>query len=94
MLLATVVDMSDEEIPNRRQDRRRNVRIASIVVSVARAAIPCVILDISSSGARLHVHDPAEIPDVFRLIQTTTQEEHECSAVWRAGNEMGVKFTP
>ena len=86
--------MADQEKPDRRHDRRRSVRIASIVVGSASSAIPCVILDISGGGARLHVHDPSEVPDDFQLVQTATQEEHACSAVWRSGNEMGVRFKP
>ncbi len=84
--------MADENDVNRRQDRRRSVRIASIVLANATEPIPCVVLDISSSGARLHVHDPGEVPDQFRLIMENNNEEFACETVWRQGNEMGVRF--
>lgn len=84
--------MADDNEANRRQDRRRSVRIASIVLAGAAEPIPCVVLDISSSGARLHVHDPNEVPDTFRLIMASTNDEYACETVWRQGNEMGVRF--
>ncbi len=84
--------MTTDDDSNRRQDRRRKVRVASILVSDDREPIPCVILDISASGARLHIHDPVEIPKTFHLLQIANDERHECEAVWRNGNEMGVKF--
>ena len=84
--------MTDEDKRNRRQERRRKVRIASIIVSEAIPAIPCVILDISLSGARLHVHDHTEIPDHFTLVQSADKKLHVCTVVWRNDNEMGVRF--
>lgn len=84
--------MTDEDKRNRRQERRRKVRIASIIVSEVLPPIPCVILDISLSGARLHVHDHAEIPDRFTLVQSADKQLHSCTVVWRNENEMGVRF--
>lgn len=84
--------MSDDD-KNRRQERRRSVRIASILTSDGRSPISCVVLDLSASGARLHIHDQAEVPDEFRLLLVATGDEHPCTTVWRSGNEMGVRFT-
>lgn len=84
--------MSDD-VKNRRQDRRRNVRIASILTSDGRSPISCVVLDLSASGARLHIHNQDEVPDTFRLLLVATDEQHGCTVVWRAGEEMGVRFT-
>ena len=88
------VDMAADDKPNRRQDRRRHVRIASLMTGNDRTAIPCVILDLSNGGARLHVHAPGEVPDRFRLLQIASNEERDCEVVWRRDNEMGVKFLP
>ena len=85
--------MAADDETDRRQERRRNVRIASILIGDAKTPIPCVILDIASGGARLHVHEPSEVPDRFRLLQIASNEEHGCEVAWRRGNEMGVKFT-
>lgn len=84
--------MSDDA-KNRRQDRRRNVREASILTGDGRSPISCVVLDLSASGARLHVHDQTEVPAAFHLLLIATGEQHACDVVWRTGEEMGVKFT-
>ena len=84
--------MAEDDDQDRRQQRRRNVRIASILTGNGKAAIPCVILDLSDGGARLHVHQPDEVPDRFRLLQIASSDENDCTVVWRRGNEMGVKF--
>ncbi len=84
--------MTDEDQSNRRLDRRRKVRIASIIVDDRQPPIPCVILDISQGGARLHVHNHAEIPDRFTLVQSSDNQQFICAVVWRTDDEMGVKF--
>ena len=84
--------MAADDKPNRRQERRRHVRIASILTGDDPTVIPCVILDISNGGARLHVHAPDEVPDRFRLLQIASNEERDCEVVWRRDNEMGVRF--
>ncbi len=83
--------MRDDD-KNRRQERRRSVREASIITGDGRSPISCVALDLSLSGARLHIHDQSEVPDSFRLLLIGTGEEHSCAVVWRAGEEMGVRF--
>lgn len=85
--------MTDEDKRNRRQDRRRKVRVASIIVSEKQPPIPCVILDISHGGARLHVHNHSEIPELFTLVQNADERHYSCTVVWRTADEMGVKFT-
>ena len=85
--------MASNDESDRRQERRKQVRIASILVDATRSPIPCVILDISTSGARLHVHVPAEVPDRFRLIEIANNQERDCTVVWRKGNTIGVQFT-
>lgn len=79
---------------DKRRERRRAVRIASIIVSATTSPIPCVVLDLSSCGARLHVHDPAEVPDQFRLQLIATDQVFDCRAAWRRGDEIGVQFLP
>lgn len=85
--------MSADGHSNRRQERRRQVRIASILTSDGRSPISCVVLDLSRGGARIHVHDPSEVPDQFRLLLLANNEEHGSIAVWRTNDEIGVKFT-
>jgi len=76
----------------RRSDRQRSVRAASIILGDGTPDIPCVVLDRSAGGVRLHVHDPALVPDNFRLLILEDNSEHACAVIWRTGNEIGVQF--
>ena len=81
-------------VPNndeQRQSHRRTVRDAAIVVDPHKSPIPCVVLDRSPGGFRLHVHLPAEVPDRFKLRVATDIESHDCEVVWRRDNEIGAK---
>jgi hypothetical protein len=54
----------------------------------------CVMADLSATGARLLVKQPATLPDEFILLLSHTgQLRRKCSVTWRAETEVGVKFT-
>lgn len=85
------------EVEGRRADRRteprrRIARSATISDFVAPAPIPCVILDISSTGARLDVLNAATVPGMFKLIIDLEGSEHMCEVVWRKEHSVGVRF--
>lgn len=84
--------MVDHERHDRRDSRRRTVRHAAIVVHPPKPEIPCVILDRSDAGVRLHVHLASEVPDKFELDVPTDERRYACEVVWRQGNELGAKF--
>lgn len=53
----------------------------------------CVMADLSATGARLQVQQPAALPDEFILLLSHTgQLRRKCSVTWRAETEVGVKF--
>lgn len=83
--------MTDDE-HGRREPRQRTVRAAVIITGDGAKSLPCIVLDTSKSGARLHVHNPSETPDSFELRIEIDQSAHTCEIVWRKGNEIGVKF--
>lgn len=86
--------MADDS-DRRQEPRQRVVRAAITVVEGSdgpAGALPCVVLDISKSGARLHVHSPTETPDRFQLVVESENSSHRCEVVWRRDNEVGVKF--
>ena len=89
-------DVSDEveaRQGNRRvEPRKRIARSATISQAGAPAPVPCIVLDISSSGARLDVHETAEVPRLFRLMMDLEGVERTCHVVWRTGNSLGVRF--
>jgi hypothetical protein len=57
------------------------------------AARPCVVHDMSSSGAKIRVDDPNTLPAKLRLAFTRdARTGRSCQVVWRRGNSVGVKF--
>lgn len=82
-----------DDFDDRRQDaRQRIVRAAITHVDGPLSPIPCVMLDISAGGARLHAHEPSEIPDAFHLQIESDSAKYKCQVVWRSGNEVGLRF--
>ena len=78
---------------NRRSEPRRRVaRTATITDQAAPSPIPCVILDVSGSGARLDVHASATVPQRFKLLIDVDDSERLCEVVWRRQNAVGVRF--
>lgn len=84
--------MSDKPEDRRETARRRNLRAAITRFEGPLSPIPCIMLDISEGGARLHAHEPGEIPDRFQLNIESEGLTFNCEVVWRQGNELGVKF--
>jgi len=79
------------------QDRRRERRQRTARAAITRfdgplSPVPCVLLEISKSGARIHVHDSSLVPDSFQLHVETDNTVHVCNVVWRKAEEVGVQF--
>ena len=53
---------------------------------------PCVVRDISSTGAALEFPDLIRIPDEFTLIMLDEQLKLLCRVVWRRDYRVGVRF--
>ena len=57
------------------------------------AARPCVVRDLSSSGAKLTIEDPNTLPAKLRLaFSRDARTGRPCEVVWRRGNTVGIKF--
>lgn len=85
----------------RRGAPRFQTRTAGIVYpGNAFAALPCVITDISATGARLEIlsgwfnpyKDPQGVGQQFRLVMRIDRLEVPCTVVRIDGNAMGVRF--
>lgn len=60
--------MNDHNGKDRRGKRRHKlIRAGTIEYGEAQPPMPCVILDISRSGAKLKPDDPSVLPEVFYL---------------------------
>ena len=57
------------------------------------AVRPCVIRDMSSSGAKITIDDPNTLPGKLRLaFSRDARTGHKCQVVWRRGRSAGLKF--
>ena len=57
------------------------------------AARPCVVRDLSTSGASITIDDPNVLPAMLRLaFSRDARTGRNCQVVWRRGKSVGVKF--
>lgn len=57
------------------------------------AAPPCVVRDLSTTGARVTVDDPNVLPGKLRLaFSRDARTGRNCEVVWRRGKTVGIKF--
>jgi len=57
------------------------------------AARPCVVQDLSSTGAKVTVDDPNTLPGRLRLaFSRDARTGRSCEVVWRRGRTVGIKF--
>ncbi len=57
------------------------------------AARPCVVVDLSESGARLIVEDAQPLAKTLRLaFSRDARRGRDCAVVWRRGRSIGIKF--
>lgn len=69
-------------------------RVAGVILPGQEHLVRCVILDLSSGGARLAIGLPtAEIPRTFTLVLYRDRSAlRECEVVWMGRRNIGVKF--
>jgi hypothetical protein len=57
------------------------------------AARPCVVQDLSSTGAKVTLDDPNTLPGRLRLaFSRDARTGRSCEVVWRRGKTVGIKF--
>jgi PilZ domain len=57
------------------------------------AARPCLVQDMSSTGARIALDDPNTLPAKLRLaLSRDARTGRNCEVVWRRGKSVGIKF--
>jgi PilZ domain-containing protein len=75
----------------RRQFGRRQTFLHAMITGSGRPPVPCIVRDLSASGARIEVQTPAWLPRHFRLIVEGTLRS-ECEVVHRSTDAVGVRF--
>ena len=79
-------------VNHRRHDRKRILKGGTIAFNGRHSTMPCVVRDLSLSGARLQVTHSNVVPDTFELLIDLDGFEAFAEVAWRAQNEVGVRF--
>jgi hypothetical protein len=72
--------------------RQKVLKTGKIVLPGDLTVVDCTIRDVSDTGARLEVGDPAAIPARFRLVQLATNTMRDAIVMWRRDRLIGVAF--
>jgi PilZ domain-containing protein len=77
-----------------RKSTRRFVRHGARIIGTDGSALgPCVMLDLSSTGARLKTDASEVLPDEFILLLSHDGRlRRQCSVAWRSAKAIGVRF--
>ena len=77
----------------KRETRRSLCQPGWITLEGGFAARPCVVEDLSASGAKITVEDNNTLPAKLKLsFSRDTRNGRPCEVVWRRGKTVGVKF--
>ena len=79
-------------VNHRRHARKRMLKGGTIAFNGRHSTLPCVVRDLSDSGARLQVALASGVPDTFELMIDLDGFEAFVEVAWRAQNEVGVRF--
>ncbi|WP_421852805.1 PilZ domain-containing protein [Oricola sp.] len=85
--------MTDEESEKRGSRRNRVLKEAFASFNEKFSAVPCVVRDISETGAKLRFMDMAVVPDRFTLVIPLDGIQVECERQWATSRDCGVRFT-
>ncbi|KAB2911029.1 MAG: PilZ domain-containing protein [Hyphomicrobiaceae bacterium] len=77
---------------NRVAPRRRMLKAGIIAYNGRYATLPCMVRDMSATGARLRLSGSVGAPDTFELIIELDGLEANCEVVWRRDQDVGVRF--
>ena len=77
----------------KRKTPRREIQrdVQAVTLHDSRPPIDCTLIDISQSGARLHVLDAGNLPSEFLLV-LSEDVQRWCRIVRRMKSDIGVKF--
>lgn len=85
--------MSDPSQGDTRENARKKVlKGGTVAYSGRQVTLPCIVRDISSTGARLRIDSKTNVPDTFELLIELDGLEAPCQVMWRKGQEVGVAF--
>ena len=79
---------------DRRGKIRRTLRVKGfLLLGDDTPGLPCTLVDISATGARLTTTEVKEVPDEFTVAFTANgTPTRKCRVVWRGDEDVGVAF--
>jgi len=78
-----------------RETRKSMYQPGWITLEGGFAARPCVVQDLSTSGAKLTIDDPNTLPAKLRLaFSRDARTGRNCEVVWRCGKTVGHQVRP
>jgi hypothetical protein len=75
-----------------REPRAKALLIASVSRLDSSHCTPCVVTNISSSGARLKISEAVPLGETFKLSIPQRNMTRTARQVWRRGDQLGVAF--
>src|SRR3954469_24171156 len=91
-LSGTLIERWTPKFIPRRFWRHRVCLEAILTPLVMNRPMPCTVLDLSESGAKLRLSLGALIPAHFELAIPSRRERYRCRLVWRTLDTLGVEF--
>ena len=80
-------------ITKKREARKSLRQPGWITLEGGFAARPCVVQDMSTTGAKITIDDPNVLPARLRLaFARDARTGRPCEVVWRRGKSLGIKF--
>lgn len=77
----------------KRESRKSLHQSGWITLEGGFAARPCLVHDMSTTGAKVTIEDPNTLPARLRLaFSRDARTGRACEVVWRRGKSLGVKF--
>jgi PilZ domain len=77
---------------SRRASRNRTLRAGKIIYNNKMCVTDCQIRDVSETGCRIRAASTSAIPRFFTLHVLAGDARHECEVVWRAKDELGIRY--
>lgn len=85
--------MKDPPETGGRKSKRGALNRAAWIEALPFELLPCVVADISSSGAQLYLGERRNIPDRFAVRLTEDgRVRRNCRVVWQRAGRVGVCF--
>jgi hypothetical protein len=82
--------VEQEDMPERRSSRRIGM-IKRGQVASGEALLRCVVLDVSATGARVHLTAAVEVPEVV-ILRLPDGSKRRARRSWRRDAEIGFEF--